>query len=131
MEKWRHCLIKESQSEQCILQIIKRSIKDEAFKVILRLKIGAKVQEIWSKLDSVYGDDGVIFWLDFIALRKKMIRPVLHGVVAFGKFYVKQKLGRVQDQAQMRCYALCYTKVLGRKIETEHPVQSTSMPKLQ
>lgn len=48
--------MKGSQSEQSILQIIKRSVKGEAFKVIMRLKIGAKVQEIRSKLDSVYGD---------------------------------------------------------------------------
>lgn len=56
MEMWRHCLMKGSQSEQSILQIIKRSVKGEAFKVIMRLKIGAKVQEIRSKLDCVYGD---------------------------------------------------------------------------
>lgn len=56
MEMWRHCLMKGSQSEQSILHIIKRSVKGEAFKVIMRLKIGAKVQEIRSKLDSVYGD---------------------------------------------------------------------------
>lgn len=48
--------MKGSQSEQSILQIINRSVKGEAFKVIMRLKIGAKVQEIRSKLDSVYGD---------------------------------------------------------------------------
>lgn len=56
MEMCRHCLMKGSQSEQSILQIINRSVKGEAFKVIMRLKIGAKVQEIRSKLDSVYGD---------------------------------------------------------------------------
>lgn len=56
---WKYeviCLMKESHSEQSILQAIRRSVKGEAAKVIMRLGVGANVQEILSKLDSIYGN---------------------------------------------------------------------------
>lgn len=56
---WKYevtCLMKESQSEEALLQAIRRSVKGEAAKVIMRLGVGASVEEILFKLDSIYGN---------------------------------------------------------------------------
>jgi len=58
-ELWKYelqCLISENRSDSVVLQSVRTSLKGEAGKVIMRLGATATVDNILSKMDSIYGD---------------------------------------------------------------------------
>ena len=57
-ELWKfevECLVKEQYKESVVRQSIRRSLKGDAGKVVMRLGTEAKVAEILEKMESVYG----------------------------------------------------------------------------
>lgn len=156
---WKYeviCLMKESHSEQSILQAIRRSVKGEAAKVIMRLGVGANVQEILSKLDSIYGNvlEKEDILAEFYSAKQRDDETCSAWSCRLEEILCKaMKMGRVQDQAANEMLRTMFYKGLRqdlkdisghlyhsitdfdelrveiRKIETEHPVQSRSKPK--
>ena len=67
------CLIKEGvYSQAAILQAVRRSLKGEAGRVVMRCGDGADVDQILDRLDAVYGivDTGETFLAQFYAARQ-------------------------------------------------------------
>ena len=48
--------MKESKSEETVLQTIRRSVRGEAANVIMRLGVSASIDEVLHKMDSIYGN---------------------------------------------------------------------------
>ncbi|XP_062606590.1 paraneoplastic antigen Ma3 homolog [Saccostrea cucullata] len=152
-ELWKYevvCLMKESHSEESILQAIRRSVKGEAAKVIMRLGVGVSVQEILCKLDSIYGNvlEKEDILAEFYSAKQKDDETCSAWSCRLEDILCKaMKMGKVQNSAANEMLRTMFYKGLRhdlkdicghlyhsindfdklrveiRKIETEHPAQ--------
>lgn len=103
--------MKESHSKQFILQAIRRSVKCEATTVIMRSGVSVTVQEIMSKLDSIF--ENVLEKEDILAafysVKQRNDETCSAWSCRLEEILCKAK-GRVQDQTANEM-VLCFIKV--------------------
>ena len=152
---WKYeviCLMKESKTEESILQAVRRSVRGEAANVIMRLGVGASIHDILHKMDSIYGNvleqEDVL--AEFYSAQQKddescsawscRLEEILNTAVRLGKvstrstndmlrtmFYkgMKQHLKDLCGYLYHSIHDFDMLRVEVRKIEMDHPTKST------
>lgn len=153
---WKYevtCLMKESKSEETVLQTIRRSVRGEAANVIMRLGVSASIDEVLHKMDSIYGNvlekEDVL--AEFYSARQKddescsawscRLEETLNTAVKLGKvlprntnemlktmFYkgMRRELKDLCGYLYHSIHDFDLFRVEVRKIEMEHPAKTTA-----